>query len=270
MGDNAKLKAAIYGLAVGDALGVPVEFRERGTFSITTMTGYGTYSQPAGTWSDDTSMTLATCDSIRALGRVDADDILQRFRKWLYEGEYAIDGKVFDVGGTTARALRSGKGESSEYSNGNGSLMRILPLAFTNADDNAIAQVSAITHAHSLSKNICIEYVNLARDLICGKDFSAALSRISRAAGISAKRESEIPSSGYVADTFQAALWCISTTSCYKDAVLKAVNLGEDTDTTAAVTGGLAGIIYGMDAIPQEWLDTLRGRDIIERCVFQI
>lgn len=265
---NEKLKAAIYGLAVGDALGVPVEFKKRGTFSITTMTGYGTYSQPAGTWSDDTSMTLATCDSIRARGRVDAEDIQQRFRNWLYDGEYAIEGNVFDVGGTTARALRSGKGESGEHSNGNGSLMRILPLAFTEADNDTIAQVSAITHAHNLSKSICIDYIALARELIMGNDIVSALSFISRTDGITKISEKEIRSSGYVADTFQAAVWCISTTNSYKDAVLRAVNLGDDTDTTAAVTGGLAGIVYGLEAIPQEWLDTLRGKDIIERCLF--
>lgn len=125
---NNKLKSAIYGLAVGDALGVPVEFMKRGSFRVTGMTGYGSHNQPAGTWSDDTSMTLATCDSIRALGGVDCDDIRNRFRQWLYNAEYTVDNVVFDVGNTTARALRCGKGEDGEYSNGNGSLMRILLL----------------------------------------------------------------------------------------------------------------------------------------------
>lgn len=265
---ESKLKAAIYGLAVGDALGVPVEFKKRGTFSVTDMTGFGTYSQPAGTWSDDTSMTLATCDSIRECGRVDVENIRGKFRKWLYNGDYAIGGVVFDVGGTTAAALRTGRGESGEFSNGNGSLMRILPLAFTDADNETVGEVSAITHAHSLSKSACVDYVAIARALIEGKDLQAALAQTDRAAGVSLMSGNDIQSSGFVSHTFQAAMWCLCGTDSYKTAVLKAVNLGDDTDTTAAVTGGLAGIIYGFGDIPQEWLETLRGKNIIERCLF--
>lgn len=120
------LRDCIYGLAVGDALGVPYEFRPRGTFECTDMIGYGTHGQPAGTWSDDTSMTLATCDSIRELGHIDTADMRDKFVGWIARGEYTIDG-VFDYGGTTARALHTGKGGSGERDNGNGSLMRIAP-----------------------------------------------------------------------------------------------------------------------------------------------
>lgn len=129
------LRDAIYGLAIGDALGVPYEFRPRGSFACTGMTGHGTHDQPAGTWSDDTSMTLATCDSIRALGCVDVDDLRERFRAWINGGAYAIDGAVFDFGNTTAHALAEGRGCAGERDNGNGSLMRIAPLAFTDASD---------------------------------------------------------------------------------------------------------------------------------------
>lgn len=118
-----KLKAAIYGLAIGDALGVPVEFKQRGTFRVDGMIGYGTHNQPAGTWSDDTSMTLATCDSIRECGTVDCEDMLKKFREWLFNAAYTVDNKVFDAGGTTVSALRMGKGMDDFYSNGNGSLM---------------------------------------------------------------------------------------------------------------------------------------------------
>lgn len=107
------LRDCIYGLAVGDALGVPYEFRPRGTFECTDMIGYGTHGQPAGTWSDDTSMTLATCDSIRELGHIDTADMRDKFVSWIARGEYTIDG-VFDYGGTTARALHTGKGGSGE------------------------------------------------------------------------------------------------------------------------------------------------------------
>ena len=111
------LRDCIYGLAVGDALGVPYEFRPRGTFECTDMIGYGTHGQPAGTWSDDTSMTLATCDSIRELGHIDTADMRDKFVSWIARGEYTIDG-VFDYGGTTARALHTGKGGSGERDNG--------------------------------------------------------------------------------------------------------------------------------------------------------
>ena len=136
------LRDCIYGLAVGDALGVPYEFRPRDTFECTDMIGYGTHGQPAGTWSDDTSMTLATCDSIRELGHIDASDMRDKFVGWIARGEYTIDG-VFDYGGTTARALHTGKGGSGERDNGNGSLMRIAPLAFVDATDDEICEVSA-------------------------------------------------------------------------------------------------------------------------------
>lgn len=161
------LRDCIYGLAVGDALGVPYEFRPRGTFECIDMIGYGTHGQPAGTWSDDTSMTLATCDSIRELGRIDTADMRDKFVSWIARGEYTIDG-VFDYGGTTARALRAGKGGSGERDNGNGSLMRIAPLAFTDATDEEIGEVSAITHAHRTSTDACVIFVELMRDVMNG------------------------------------------------------------------------------------------------------
>ena len=117
------LRDCIYGQAVADALGVPYEFRPRGTFRCTGMMGHGSHNQPAGTWSDDTSMALAICDSYRELGRVDADDIRTRFCRWYREGAYTVD-DLFDIGGATARALDQGFGCVDEWDNGNGSLMR--------------------------------------------------------------------------------------------------------------------------------------------------
>lgn len=254
------LRDCIYGLAVGDALGVPYEFRPRGTFECIDMIGYGTHGQPAGTWSDDTSMTLATCDSIRELGRIDTADMRDKFVSWIARGEYTIDG-VFDYGGTTARALRAGKGGSGERDNGNGSLMRIAPLAFTDATDEEIGEVSAITHAHRTSTDACVIFVELMRDVMNGTPPSWAL----HLKGVS---EHEIRSGGFVLDTLRAATWCFVNTNSYEECVLAAVNLGDDTDTTAAVAGALAGTAYGMDAIPQEWIDTLRGKGLIERCLF--
>lgn len=267
-----KLKSAIYGLAVADAIGVPYEFRSRGTFKATDMIGYGSHNQPKGTWSDDTSMTLATCASIKDCGCIDVSDMLEKFRAWAYKGEYAIDGRVFDIGCTTSEALYTGTGRADERSNGNGSLMRIIPLAFTDAEDDTIKSVSAITHAHNISKAACVCYVHIARSLIQGGKLKAVLESLEnpfeRINTISTLEESEIKSSGYVVSTLEAALWAVSTTDNYCDAVLKAVNLGNDTDTVGAVAGGLAGIIYGIEEIPAEWLDSLKGKDIIDNCLF--
>jgi ADP-ribosylglycohydrolase len=272
--DN-KLKAAVYGLAVADALGVPVEFKERGTFHVTDMQGYGTHHQPVGTWSDDTSMTIATCDSIVKECCIDLDDMRAKFNAWIEWGAYTAGGNVFDYGGTTWTALRDGKGVDHARSNGNGSLMRILPLAFVpDITDEQIREVSAITHAHEISKEACVIYVNIAKKLLAGEKLLDILHGLEveapfdRLPAIAECTEDEISSSGYVVDTLEAALWSIATTDSYEAAVLKAVNLGSDTDTVGAVTGGLAGIIYGYDAIPDKWIKVLRGKDVIDSCLF--
>ncbi len=254
------LRDCIYGFAIGDALGVPYEFMPRGTFKCTGMIGYGTHGQPAGTWSDDTSMTLATCDSIRELGRIDTEDMRDKFVSWIARGEYTIDG-VFDYGGTTAHALHTGKGGSSKRDNGNGSLMRIAPLAFTDATDDEIREVSAITHAHRTSTESCVTFIELLRSAMNSAlpEWALCLKDVP---------EHEIRSGGFVRDTLKAATWCFVNTNSYDDCVLAAVNLGDDTDTTAAVAGALAGTVYGIDAIPREWVDALRGKELIENCLF--
>lgn len=270
----SNLKSAIYGLAVGDALGVPFEFMHRGTFVCNGMTGNGTHNQKPGTWSDDTSMTLATCKSIKENKGISTKDITEKFSDWLNKGEYTPDSIVFDCGITTSNAIKNGVGASDFYSNGNGSLMRILPLAFTNCDNEEINYISAITHAHEISQEGCRIYVEIARNLLSGQKLvnviksiktSKTYSRIKKLDNIS---EADISSSGYVVDTLEASLWCILNTDNYKDAVIKAVNLGDDTDTVGAVTGGLAGIIYGYSSIPSEWIDILRAKDIIDDCLY--
>ncbi len=164
----AMLRDCIYGQAVGDALGVPYEFMPRDTFECIGMVGYGTHNQPPGTWSDDTSMALAICNSYRELGRIDVVDIREKFLAWYRDGAYSCDG-LFDIGNATATALRLGHGLSGERDNGNGSLMRTVPLAFTDATDDEVRIVSAITHAHATSTEACVKMVGAARSLISGK-----------------------------------------------------------------------------------------------------
>ena len=249
-----RLSAAVYGFAVGDALGVPYEFRDRDTFRCDGMTGHGTHGQPAGTWSDDTSMVLATLDSLAAHdGQVDVEDMRRRYLDWLRDGAYAIDGHVFDVGGTVRQALRDGRGAYGEWDCDNGSLMRVLPLAFTHASDDGIRAVSAITHAHPRCTDACVDYVRLCRRLLDGETFA-----------YDTPDRDSVPSTGYVSDTMRAVLWAVADGRDYPSTVLNAVNLGGDTDTIGALAGGVAGIMYGMESIPVEWLGMLRGQDVID------
>ena len=271
-----KIHDGILGLVVGDALGVPYEFKKRGTFKAVDMVGNGTYNQQPGTWSDDSSMTLATLESIARLGKIDPTDIMQNFSDWLNYGSFTPYGEVFDVGGGTRRAIdrfnRGVKplecGGKSKMDNGNGALMRILPLAFTNAGFKEIYNVACLTHAHKISTDACLIYVGIARALIEGCGLKEAVQEGIDWAGSKVQLSEEysrlevieyikpelIYSSGYVIDTLEAALWCLYHSKNYHECVLLAVNLGEDTDTVAAVAGGLAGIIYGVEDIPIKWL----------------
>lgn len=260
------LRAAATGQAVGDALGVPFEFRIRDSFRCDGMVGHGTHDRPAGTWSDDTAMMLATLDSLAAnRGRVDPMDLLRRFRDWMDRGAYTPDGVVFDIGGTTSSALVHGHGGDGEMDNGNGSLMRILPLAFVDCSDDDVRAASAVTHAHPTSTGACVRFVRVARSLIRGHADPVEWSRAAGVDDLASAPRDAIRSGGYVLDTLRAALWCLATTGSYADCVLEAVNLGADADTTAAVAGGLAGIRYGLDANP--WRSRLRGLDMLDGIV---
>ena len=275
---NSKLHDAILGLAIGDALGVPYEFEKRGTFLCTEMVGYGTHNQPEGTWSDDTSMVLATLDSLKSNdGKIVLKDMFERFNYWLLYGDYTAHGEVFDAGIATCKALQTGKSQTGEYDNGNGSLMRILPLAFVPCTDDEIRAVSAITHGHRISMDACVIFVHIAKRLLAGESiceiiptlqYDKPFDRLHRIDQIST---SEIKSSGYVVDTLEAALWAVSHKSnnadkekSFRNDLLDAVNLGQDTDTVGAVAGGLAGIIYGLDEV-SDWVETLQNREELER-----
>ena len=290
-----KVKDGIVGLIIGDALGVPFEFYSRNELlenPITGMEGYGTYNMPPGTWSDDTSMTLATMQSIVNKKAIDYDDIMNEFVQWMFFNKYTQYGETFDYGNTTGRALQKYKngtpanecGGRDERSNGNGSLMRILPLAFIkDIDIETIENISALTHGHPRSKMTCVYYIEIAksmleRDLIIDEHIEYANNKIQEYyegseelihfERIFTNDFSEgILSSGYVINTIETVIYCLRNTDNFRDALLKCVNLGGDTDTNGAICGGLAGIYYGYDSIPEEWIDTIVGiNKVLDLC----
>lgn len=298
-----RVKAGIMGVCIGDALGVPVEFKKREDLKrspVTKMLEYMSWNQPKGTWSDDSSLTLCLAEEITK--GYDLEKIGQSFVKWNKYGHWTAHGRLFDIGGTTRHALaRLIKGESAKFSgnifeedNGNGSLMRILPIAFYLENENdvqklylTVKEVSAITHGHFRSVFACFIYVIFAIQLLKGKSKREAYAYTQKIAldyaekqgfnpieielfgrilknDISQYPEDEIKSGGYVLHSLEASLWCFLNSESYSEAVLKAVNLGEDTDTTGAITGGIAGIYYGYENIPQEWVAELVRKDDIE------
>ncbi|WP_405267597.1 ADP-ribosylglycohydrolase family protein [Methanobrevibacter sp.] len=281
-----KVKDGIIGFVVGDALGVPVEFHSRNELRmepVVDMREYGTYNQPKGTWSDDSSMTIATMTSIINKKGIDYTDIMDEFIKWMDNAEHTPHDEVFDIGSTTSRGLNRYKegcdalksGGTSTHDNGNGSLMRVLPLAYIEGIDyETIENVSALTHGHERSKIACVLYVEIAKSMLSNEGLSIAehiensnekimdyykdCEELDYFYRIFENDYSEgIRSGGYVIDTLETVTYCLKNTDNYKDAVLKAVNFGGDTDTNAAICGGLAGIYYGYDSIPVDWINEI-------------
>ncbi|OJV56392.1 MAG: hypothetical protein BGO31_14995 [Bacteroidetes bacterium 43-16] len=298
-----KIKAALFGVATGDALGVPVEFKSRQSIAmnpVKEMSGYGTYNLAPGTWSDDSSMTFCLAESLSK--GYDLQHIADTFAAWAYNGYWTPRGVVFDIGIGTSQALWRVKqglkpelcGGTDEGDNGNGSLMRILPLLFYIKDRDIaeryriIREVSSITHAHIRSVNACFYYLEFARRILLGEklpdiyhglkeEISAffatqnmperelnVLSRLLQD-NIYERKIGVIRSNGYVISTLEASIWCLLTSSGFEATVLNAVNLGEDTDTTGAVTGGLAALYYGLEAIPERWINALARKEDIEK-----
>jgi len=285
---SERIVGSVLGLAVGDAVGVPVEFKNREELAqapVTDMTGHGTYDQPPGTWSDDSSLALATADSLIENG-YDPPDMMRRFHAWLTTAYMSPHGEVFDVGIATRGAIaryahgqpREAWGGRGERDNGNGSLMRIAPLSCAVhrlATATVVArsvEVSALTHAHPRSTMCCAYFSLLMRGLLDGQPLLAAmleasgelrayvpaeelgaLKRVLDGSIVQARRD-EVQGSGYVVHCLEASLWAAHRAADYREAVLLAVNLGDDTDTTAAVTGAICGAIYGVRGIPSRWV----------------
>lgn len=302
---------AIIGFAVGDALGAPAEFGERWMRDldpVREMRSGGIFEVPVGGWTDDTSMTLATLDSLRY--GYNAEDIMNRFVSWLRTGEYSIFAEPIGIGKQILRAIEhyetSGDihscGCCMETDNGNGSLMRILPLCLycyrlkqdqslsENDIIGMIHETSSLTHRHPRSLIACGMYYFMIESLLENEGDLIALLQKGIGKGIAYYTNTDasfadelqhyagtldldtlrhihrdrISSSGYVVDTFESVLWCLITTNTFEAALLKAVNLGLDTDTIAAIAGGLAGLYYGYSSIPSEWIASLVKRAEIE------
>jgi ADP-ribosyl-[dinitrogen reductase] hydrolase len=297
MTEDRRAVGALLGLAVGDALGSAVEFMAPGTFvPVTDMRGGGPHGLAAGEWTDDTAMALALADSIRTVGW-DLNDQAKRYVRWWRDGLYSVTGECFDIGMTTASALRRFEttgdarqsGEPGEQSAGNGSIMRLAPVAIAAAhrypDDIAgvvdrCVESSLPTHRAPQAVSACAVFGLILAGLIRGEtkervldpgweawdslpELHPAVEEVVR--GSHQRREPpEIVGSGYVVRSLEAALWAFGRHDSYPAAVLAAVNLGDDADTTGAVCGQLAGAAWGKDGIPDEWLNELAWRNQIE------
>ena len=321
------IKSGIMGQIVGDALGLPVQFRpreDRDLDPVTDMRGYGAFDMHPGSWSDDSSLILATMDGLAASLKkeerlenlslneiIDYEIIMKNFSRWLNEGKFTPYGFAYDVGGATMDGIRrydrgtepTLSGGIGEGNNGNGSLMRILPIAFFiyclsrkysfDEDDKmeAVHNLSSLTHRHKRTQIACGIYVNIALEFLENPDSTLSLEELI-ANGINKSKEyyyndasfenqlhhfdrvfslkiqnlprDEIKSGGYCISSLEASIWCLLNNENYKDTLLQAVNLGYDTDTTACIVGGLAGIYYGYEDIPAEWITQLARLDYIE------
>jgi ADP-ribosylglycohydrolase len=300
--ESAKILGGLWGAIIGDALGVPVEFVRRENVRrnpINGMRGYGTFNLPPGSWSDDSSLLLCTVEGL--LDGFDADRMGQLFIRWLKDGYWTPYGDTFDVGSSTHSSIKrmmmgtppEKAGGRSENDNGNGSLMRILPVGIFFARKpveellNYVHRTSSLTHRHPRALMACGFYCLMVSALLQGftadeaylyaieqatiyyakLPYAEELSHFQRISSglIGSVPETAIKSGGYVIHTLEASIWCLLTTSSFQEAVLKAVNLGEDTDTTGCVTGGLAGLHYGLNSIPKDWLKIVARKEDIEK-----
>lgn len=293
-----RIEGGLVGLLVGDALGVPYEFHSpesippRDDIEFSPPKGFRRAHSgvPPGTWSDDGAQALVLLDSLLTCGKLDVAHFGRGLVRWYDEGYLAVDGKVFDVGiqtGQAIRLLRGGvaaheAGRSDEQANGNGSLMRVLPLALwhrgTDAElvHDAHAQ-SLPTHGHLRSQVCCALYCLWARRTMegAGDAWAEAVAALRSIYGTDSPESAELERSirpdemgefrggGYVVDCLRSARWAVQQGD-YEQVVKAAVALGHDTDTTACVAGGIAGVRDGIRAIPERWRQSLRGRELLD------
>lgn len=276
-----RFRGCLLGLACGDALGTTVEFAARGSFQpLTDMVGGGPFHLQPGQWTDDTSMALCLAASLLYQNGFDATDQMNRYVNWWQHGYLSSTGECFDIGSTTRRALEtflaSGDpfaGSTSPTAAGNGSLMRLAPIPLFFFNDRSATlhyagESSRTTHAAAEAVDCCRLFARTLsaalsgterNDLLSGGEALVSSPRVQEIArgGFTRKSRSEIKGSGYCVESLEAALWCFYTTNSWREAVLQAVNLGDDADTTGAIAGQLAGAFYGASGIPDEWISRL-------------
>lgn len=277
----------LLGLAAGDAVGTTVEFKSRGSFSsVTDMVGGGPFKLRAGEWTDDTSMALCLATSLVECGGFDARDQMERYVRWRDEGYLSSNGRFFDIGSTTTQALSrfldTGDplaGSTHPHSAGNGSIMRLAPVPiFFFPDEEAAAENAAessrTTHAATECTDGCRLFARILVRALAGasKDellfahssdgLTPKIAEIATGAWRD-KSEDEIKGSGYVVQSLEAALWCFHKSDSFEEAILRATNLGDDADTTAAVCGQVAGAFWGEEGIPPAWRNRLAHRTLI-------
>ncbi len=292
MGRESRFIGCLLGLAIGDALGAPVEFKSRGTFKkVTGMQDGGPFNLREGQWTDDTSMALCLADSLIERG-FDPADQMQRYTRWFREGYNSVTGRCFDIGvGTRAALIRWEKtkdpfaGDVSPHAAGNGTLMRLAPVAMRYANDahQAMRQAAVVTRtthgapetidcSQIMAAHLCAEFNHTDDDEdqpVLGPAGYTNQKTMNIALGTYLdKTQDQIRGSGYCVESLEASLWCLETSSSFSEAVLKAVNLGDDSDTTGAICGQLAGARYGVEGIPPDWIKQLAMSDAIaERAI---
>jgi ADP-ribosyl-[dinitrogen reductase] hydrolase len=283
---GSRAMGALVGLAVGDAVGTTIEFSAKPKRAVLDeMVGGGPFRLRPGQWTDDTAMALALAYSLMAAPELDAHDLMRRFVDWRRNGTYSCTGTCFDIGTTTSSALsrfeRTGNpvaGSTDPMSAGNGSIMRLAPVAIRhwNRRETLLRVAwdqSRTTHAAPEAVEACATLAEILADAIAGMPLPEILETeaAKRVRGFRVGQpRAEVRGTGYVVECLHAALWSVSRTSSFRDAVLLAANLGEDADTTAAVAGQIAGAAYGVTGIPEEWLARLAWRERIERTARQL
>ncbi|WP_396332531.1 ADP-ribosylglycohydrolase family protein [Burkholderia anthina] len=295
---SSRLRGGLLGLLIGDALGVPYEFHAASALppsaaiDMTPPPGFArTHAGvPPGTWSDDGAQALALLDALSRDQGLNLDTFAGNLQDWLHRGAFTPDGRVFDVGLQTQRALHAlaagtasaAAGPADERDNGNGSLMRCFPVVMiATSRDEAIRlarKQSVVTHAHPRSQLCCALYALTALGIVDGQPAPDAVRTaedelLARYEGTDDELELKIvldgrfdapQGSGYVVDSFWSAIHCLLSTGSYEDCVKRAIALGNDTDTTAAIAGSLAGALHGEHALPDRWVTMLRGKGMVE------
>lgn len=288
MDELDRYRGCLLGLACGDAVGTSVEFSPRGTFApAADMTGGGPFGLVPGEWTDDTSMALCLATSLVHCRGTDLADQVARYVNWWQWGYLSSTGECFDIGMTVRAALNRFlttkdpvAGDTDPRSAGNGSLMRLAPVAMWFAPDVAAVRANArasssTTHRAPEALDCCALYAELLVRTLSGAPRDALLrapvpaDASARVRGIAegdylAKTVDQVRGSGYCVESLEAALWCFTTTDSFEAAVLAAANLGDDADTTAAIVGQIAGAHYGIAGIPPHWLERLVMRDDID------